>query len=119
MTLALTSDTLPLDKIEDAADTNLAQKISQVTGVGLVSIAGGQKPSVRIQANPAQLAAYNLSLEDLRTALAAANVDQAKGTLNGSRQSFTIDANDQLISSSDYKPVIVAYRNGAPSAPRM
>ncbi len=113
MTLALTSDSLPLDKIEDAADTNLAQKISQVTGVGLVSIAGGQKPSVRIQANPAQLAAYNLSLEDLRTAVAAANVDQAKGTLNGNRQSYTIGANDQLLSSSDYKPVIVAYRNGA------
>ncbi len=113
MTLALTSDSLPLDKIEDAADTNLAQKISQVTGVGLVSIAGGQKPSVRIQANPAQLAAYNLSLEDLRTTLAAANVDQAKGTLNGSRQSYTIGANDQLLSSGDYKPVIVAYRNGA------
>jgi multidrug efflux pump len=113
MTLALTSDSLPLDKIEDAADTNLAQKISQVTGVGLVSIAGGQKPSVRIQANPAQLAAYNLSLEDLRAAVAAANIDQAKGTLNGARQSFTIDANDQLLSSSDYKPVIVAYRNGA------
>ncbi|HUD13347.1 MAG TPA: multidrug efflux RND transporter permease subunit [Terracidiphilus sp.] len=113
MTLALTSDSLPLDKIEDAADTNLAQKISQVTGVGMVSIAGGQKPSVRIQANPAQLAAYNLSLEDLRTAVAAANIDQAKGTLNGARQSFTIDANDQLLSSSDYKPVIVAYRNGA------
>ena len=113
MTLALTSDTLPLDKIEDAADTTLAQKISQVTGVGLVSIAGGQKPSVRIQANPAQLAAYNLSLEDLRGALATANVDQAKGTLNGARQSFTINANDQLLTSGDYKPVIVAYRNGA------
>jgi multidrug efflux pump len=113
MTLALTSDSLPLDKIEDAADTNLAQKISQVTGVGMVSIAGGQKPSVRIQANPAQLAAYNLSLEDLRTAVAAANVDQAKGTLNGARQSYTIGANDQLISSADYLPVIIAYRNGA------
>jgi multidrug efflux pump len=113
MTLALTSNSLPLDKIEDAADTNLAQKISQVTGVGMVSIAGGQKPSVRIQANPTQLAAYGLSLEDLRTALAAANVDQAKGTLNGSRQSYTIGANDQLLSSGDYKPVIIAYRNGA------
>ena len=113
MTLALTSDTLPLSRIEDAADTNLAQKISQVTGVGLVSIAGGQKPSVRIQANPAQLANYNLSLEDLRTALAAANVDQAKGTLNGSRQSYTVGANDQLLSSSEYMPIIVAYRNGA------
>ncbi len=114
LTLALTSDSLPLDKIEDAADTNLAQKISQVTGVGLVSIAGGQKPAVRIQVNPTQLAAYNLSPEDVRTALAAANVDQAKGTLNGSRQTFTIGANDQLLSSNDYKPVIVAYRNGAP-----
>jgi multidrug efflux pump len=114
LTLALTSDSLPLDKIEDAADTNLAQKISQVTGVGLVSIAGGQKPAVRIQANPSQMAAYNLSLEDLRTSLAAANVDQAKGTLNGSRQTYTIGANDQLLSSGDYKPVIVAYRNGAP-----
>jgi multidrug efflux pump len=113
MTLALTSDTLPLEKIEDAADTNLAQKISQVTGVGLVSIAGGQKPAVRVQANPAQLASYNLSLEDLRTALAAANVDQAKGTLNGSRQSYTVGANDQLLSSSEYKPIIIAYRNGA------
>ena len=114
LTLALTSDSLPLDKIEDAADTNLAQKISQVTGVGLVSIAGGQKPAVRIQANPSQMAAYNLSLEDLRTSLAAANVNQAKGTLNGSRQTYTIGANDQLLSSGDYKPVIVAYRNGAP-----
>jgi multidrug efflux pump len=114
LTLALTSDSLPLDKIEDAADTNLAQKISQVTGVGLVSIAGGQKPAVRIQVNPAQLAAYNLSPEDVRAALAAANVDQAKGTLNGSRQTYTIGANDQLLSSNDYKPVIVAYRNGAP-----
>jgi multidrug efflux pump len=113
MTLALYSSSLPLDKVEDAADTNMAQKISQVTGVGLVSIAGGQKPSVRIQANPAQLAAYNLSLEDLRTAVNAANVDQAKGTLNGNRQSYTIGANDQLLSSDDYKPVIVAYRNGA------
>jgi multidrug efflux pump len=114
LTLALYSDSLPLDKIEDAADTNLAQKISQVTGVGMVSIAGGQKPAVRIQANPAQLAAYNLSLEDLRTSLAAANVDQAKGTLNGAQQTYTIGANDQLLSSNDYKPVIVAYRNGAP-----
>ena len=114
LTLALTSDSLPLDKIEDAADTNLAQKISQVTGVGLVSIAGGQKPAVRIQANPSQMAAYGLSLEDLRTSLAAANVNQAKGTLNGSRQTYTIGANDQLLSSGDYGPVIVAYRNGAP-----
>jgi len=113
MTLALTSDTLPLDKVEDAADTNLAQKISQVSGVGMVSIAGGQKPAVRVQANPSQLAAYNLSLEDLRTALTAANVDQAKGTLNGPQQSYTIGANDQLLSSKDYGPVIVSVKNGA------
>jgi multidrug efflux pump len=82
--------------------------------VGLVSIAGGQKPSVRIQANPTQLAAYNLSREDLRIAILAANVNQAKGTLNGARQAYTIGANDQLLSSSDYKPVVIAYRNGAP-----
>ncbi|MDQ1693079.1 MAG: multidrug efflux pump, partial [Acidobacteriaceae bacterium] len=114
MTLALTSDSMPLTKVEDLADTNMAQKISQVSGVGLVSIAGGQKPAVRIQANPAQLAAYGLSLEDLRTAITAANVNTAKGNLNGTRQAYTIGANDQLLSSGDYKPVIIAYRNGAP-----
>jgi multidrug efflux pump len=114
LTLALTSDTMPLQRVEDLADTNMAQKISQVSGVGLVSIAGGQKPAVRIQANPAQLASYGMSLEDLRTAIAAANVDQAKGTLNGLRQSYTIGANDQLLTSAEYRPVIVAYRNGAP-----
>ena len=114
MTLALTSKSLPLSKVEDLADTALAQKISQVTGVGLVSISGGQKPAVRIQANPAALASYGLSLEDVRTALAAANVNQAKGTLNGPRQSFTIGANDQLLSGDQYRPIVVAYRNGSP-----
>src|SRR5499425_2988871 len=114
LTLALTSDTLPLPKIEDLADSALAQKISQVTGVGLVSISGGQKPAVRIQANPTALASYGLSLEDMRTALAAANVNQAKGTLDGPRQSYTIDANDQLLTGPDYDPIVVAYRNGAP-----
>jgi len=114
LTLALTSKTLPLSKVEDLADTALAQKISQVTGVGLVSISGGQKPAVRIQANPTALASYGLSLEDLRTSLAAANVDQAKGTLNGPRQSFTIGANDQLLSGDQYRPIIVAYRDGSP-----
>jgi multidrug efflux pump len=114
LTLALTSSTMPLQQVEDLADSNLAQKISQVSGVGLVSIAGGQKPAVRIQANPAQLASYGLSLEDLRTALAANNVDQAKGNLNGTRQSYTIGANDQLLTSSSYKPVVIAYKNGAP-----
>jgi len=114
LTLGLTSATLPLSKVEDLADTALAQKISQLPGVGLVSISGGQKPAVRIQANPTALASYGLSLEDLRTALAAANVDQAKGQLDGHRQSFTIGANDQLLSSADYHSIIVAYRNGAP-----
>jgi multidrug efflux pump len=114
LTLALTSDTLPLSKVEDLADTALAQKISQLPGVGLVSISGGQKPAVRIQANPTVLASYGLSLEDIRTALAAANVDQAKGVIDGSRQSYTIGDNDQLISSSQYKPIVIAYHNGAP-----
>jgi multidrug efflux pump len=114
LTLSVSSDTLPLSKVEDLADTQLAQKISQVTGVGLVSISGGQKPAVRVQANPTALASYGLGLEDIRTALAAANVDQAKGTLDGARQSFTIGANDQLVSGEQYKPIVIAYRNGAP-----
>src|SRR6266851_3732119 len=114
LTLALTSETLPLSKVEDLADTALAQKISQLPGVGLVSISGGQKPAVRIRANPTALAAYGMSLEDLRTALAAANVNQAKGVLDGPRQSFTIGANDQLDSSAQYNSIVVAYKNGAP-----
>ncbi|MDE1176521.1 MAG: multidrug efflux RND transporter permease subunit [Edaphobacter sp.] len=112
LTLALSSSSLPMSKVEDIADTILAQKISQLSGVGLVSINGGQKPAVRIQANPTALANYGMSLEDLRSALATSNVDQAKGTLNGTHQSFTIGANDQLLSSTDYNKVIVAYRNG-------
>lgn len=114
LTLGITSETLPLSKVEDLADTQLAQKISQVSGVGLVSISGGQKPAVRIQANPTALASYGIGLEDVRTALAAANVDQAKGTLDGPRRSFTIGANDQLTSGPQYKPIVIAYRNGAP-----
>src|SRR5580765_4917676 len=114
LTLALTSATLPLSKVEDLADTSLAQKISQLPGVGLVSISGGQKPAVRIQANPTALASYGLSLEDLRASLTQANVDQAKGVIDGQRQSYTIGANDQLFSSEQYKPIVVAYRNGAP-----
>jgi multidrug efflux pump len=114
LTLALTSETLPLQKVEDLADTTLAQKISQLSGVGLVSISGGQRPAVRVQANPTALASYGLSLEDLRTALGNANVDQAKGTFDGQHQAFTIGANDQLLSSDGYKPIIIAYRNGAP-----
>ena len=114
LTMALTSDSLPLSKVEDLADTSLAQKISQLPGVGLVSISGGQKPAVRIQANPTALASYGLSLEDLRAALAQANVDQAKGVIDGERQSYTIGANDQLFSSDQYKPIVIAYHNGAP-----
>jgi len=114
VTLALTSDQLPLSKVEDLADTTLAQKISQLPGVGLVTISGGQKPAVRIQANPTALASYGLSLEDLRSGLAAANTDQAKGNIQGPHQSFSIGANDQIYSGDDYKPLIIAYRNGAP-----
>jgi multidrug efflux pump len=114
LTLALTSDTIPLGKVEDLADTTLAQKISQLPGVGLVTISGGQKPSVRVQANPTALASYGLSLEDLRAALAAANIDQAKGNIDGPRQAFTIGANDQIFSSAQYRPVIIGYKNGAP-----
>jgi multidrug efflux pump len=114
LTLALTSDTLPLTRVEDLADTTLAQKISQLPGVGLVTISGGQKPAVRVQADPTKMASYGLTLEDLRTVLGQANVAQAKGNLEGARQSFTIGANDQLFSSAEYGAVVVAYRNGAP-----
>ncbi len=114
LTLALTSKTLPLTKIEDLADTRLAQKISQLPGVGLVSISGGQKPAVRVQANPTALSSLGLNLEDLRTAVAAANVNQAKGNFDGTKQSYTIGANDQLLSSNEYRPLIIAFRNGSP-----
>src|SRR3989441_2780503 len=114
LTLALTSKTLPLAKVEDLADTRLVQKISQLPGVGLVSISGGQKPSIRVQANPTALGSYGLTLEDLRTVIGQANVNQAKGNFDGSRQASTIGANDQLLSSSDYSTLIVTYQNGAP-----
>src|SRR6202166_1175728 len=114
LTLALTSTELPLSKVEDLADTRLAPKMSQLPGVGLVSISGGQKPAVRIQANPTALASYGLHLEDLRTAIVAANVNQAKGNFDGTHQAYQIGANDQLLASSDYAPLIIAYKNGAP-----
>ena len=114
LTLALTSKTLPLSKVEDLADTTLAQKISQVPGVGLVRISGGQKPGVRIRVNPTALAAYSLGLEDVRTALASANVDQAKGNFESPFQIYTIGANDQIMRSTDYQKIIVAYRKNAP-----
>src|SRR5215472_15702740 len=114
LTLALTSKMFPLSKVEDLADARLAPKISQLPGVGLVSISGGQKPAVRIQANPTMLASYGINLEDLRTTIVAANVNQAKGNFDGPRQAYTITANDQLLSSKDYIPLIIAFRNGAP-----
>ena len=114
LTLALTSDTMPLAAVQALADTTLVQKIAQLPGVGLVTISGGQKPAVRVQANPTLLASYGLSLEDMRTALAAANVDQAKGNIDGPRQSFTIGTNDQIFSAAQFKPVIIGYKNGAP-----
>ncbi|MDA8428895.1 MAG: MdtB/MuxB family multidrug efflux RND transporter permease subunit [Geobacteraceae bacterium] len=114
MTLALSSDSLPLPKVEDLADTRFAQKISQLPGVGLVSISGGQRPAVRIHANPTALASYGLTLEDLRAALVAANVNQAKGSFDGPRQSYIIGANDQLFTSKQYRSLVVAYKNGAP-----
>ncbi len=114
LTLALTSKNIALSKVEDLADTRLAPKISQLPGVGLVSISGGQKPAVRIQANPTKLASYGLNLEDLRNGITAANVNQAKGNFDGLYQDYQIGANDQLLSSADYSTLIVAYRNGAP-----
>jgi multidrug efflux pump len=114
LTLALTSKEIPLSEVEDLADTRLAPKISQLPGVGLVSISGGQKPAVRIQVNPTQLASYGMNLEDLRTALVAANVNQAKGNFDGPHQSYQIGANDQLLSSKDYAGLVIAYKNGAP-----
>lgn len=114
MTLGLTSKTLPLPQVEDFADTRFAQKISQLPGVGLVSISGGQKPAVRVNANPVALASYGMTLEDLRTAISSANVNQAKGGFDGPRQSYIIGANDQLLTSKDYRSLVVAYKNGAP-----
>jgi multidrug efflux pump len=114
LTLALTSSTIPLSKVEDLVDTRLAPKISQLSGVGLVTISGGQKPAVRIQANPVALASYGLNLEDLRTALTSTTVNSAKGSFDGQSQAFQINANDQLLSSDGYRDVLVAYKNGAP-----
>jgi len=114
LTLGLTSKALPLTTVQDLADTRLLPKISQLPGVGLVSLSGGQKPAIRIQANPARLAANALTLEDLRAAVASASVNQAKGSLDGPRQAFTIGANDQLVSSEQYRNLVIAYRNGAP-----
>jgi multidrug efflux pump len=114
ITLALSSKTLSLSRVEDLADTRLAPRISQLPGVGLVSISGGQKPAVRIQVNPMMMASYGLNMEDARTAIIAANVNQAKGSFDGRHQAYQIGANDQLLTSADYARVILAYRNAAP-----
>ncbi len=114
LTLGLTSASLPLTVVEDLADTRLVQKISQLPGVGLVTLSGGQKPAVRIQVNPARLAANGLTMDDVRLAVGAANVNQAKGSLDGPQQSFTIAANDQIVRSEQYRGLVIAYRNNAP-----
>ena len=114
LTLAITSTSLPLPKVEDLIDTRIAQKISQLPGVGLVTLSGGQRPAVRIQANPKALASYGMSLDDLRTAIGSANVNQAKGSFDGPFRASTIDANDQLKSAAEYQSLIIAYKNGAP-----
>ena len=114
LTLSITSKLMPLSQVEDLVDTRLAPKISQLSGVGLVSISGGQKPAVRIQANPVALSSYGLNMEDLRSALVDASVNSAKGNFDGPRQDYQIDSNDQITEANEYKDVVVAYRNGAP-----
>lgn len=114
ITLALTSKTLSLPRIEDFAETRLAQRISQQSGVGLVSISGGQRPAVRIEANPTALSSYGLSLEAVRTMILNSNVNAAKGSFDGPRLAYTINSNDQLLSADEYRPLIIAYSNGAP-----
>ncbi|PKV45013.1 multidrug efflux pump [Janthinobacterium sp. 61] len=114
LTLAITSDTMPLTQVQNIVNTRLALKISQVNGVGLVSLSGGQRPAVRIQGDTKLLASYGLGLDSLRTAIAGANVNSAKGSFDGPTRSFTINANDQLVTAEDYKRLIITYKNGAP-----
>ena len=114
LTMAITSDTLPLTEVQNLVNTRLAQKISQVSGVGLVSLSGGQRPAVRIQANTQALAANGIGLDTLRTAISAANSNGAKGSFDGPKRAYTINSNDQLLTVEDYKNLIVSYKNGAP-----
>ena len=114
LTLALTSETVSLRAMSDLADTILAQRLAQISGVGRVSVLGGLKPAVRVQADLARLAAYGIAMEDLRNAIAGANVSGPKGSLDGAQQAYTIAANDQIAAAEAYKPIIIAYRNGAP-----
>src|SRR5579859_261075 len=114
ITLGITSKTLPMTQVQNLVDTRIAQKISQVSGVGLVTLSGGQRPAVRVRVNPKAAAAQGLSLEDIRNAVNSANTNQAKGSFDGPARAYTIDANDQLRSADEYKKVIIAFRNGAP-----
>src|ERR1700761_3665483 len=114
LTLGITSKVMPLTKVQDIADTRIAQKISQLAGVGVVSISGGQRPAVRVRANPAALAAYGLNIDDLRTTIGNANVNTPKGSFDGPTRAYTINSNDQLHSADEYKNIIVAYKNGSP-----
>ena len=114
LTFAMTSKTLPLPKVEDLAETHFLQKLSQLSGVGLVSISGGQRPSIRIQCNPNSLASYGITLEDVRSALVNASTNQPKGSFDGDKQAYAINANDQLLKSDDFKPLVVTYKNQAP-----
>src|SRR5579864_238803 len=114
LTFGITSDSMPLSQVEDLVDTRLAPKISQLSGVGLVSISGGQKPAIRIQVNPVALSSYGINMEDVRTALTQASVNSAKGNFDGPRQDYQIDANDQITEANGYKNVVISYSNGAP-----
>src|SRR5579863_10514057 len=114
LTIAVTSKTMALTDVEDLSETRLAQKISQLSGVGLVSVSGGQRPAVRIQVNPQSLAAYGLNVDDVRTTLGNLNVNTPKGNFDGPNQALTINANDQVTSADQYRTLIIAYRNGAP-----
>ncbi|MGP3508916.1 efflux RND transporter permease subunit [Paracidovorax citrulli] len=114
LTMAISSDTLPLTEVQNLVNTRLAQKISQVPGVGLVTLAGGQRPAVRIQADTKALASYGIGLDTLRSAISAANANSAKGSFDGPQRAYTINANDQLLTVDDYKRLIVSWKNGAP-----
>src|SRR5271154_5293853 len=114
LTLGMTSKVMPLTSVEDLADTRIAQKISQLKGVGVVSISGGQRPAVRVLINPQSLAAYGLNLDDLRTTISVANQNAPKGTFDGPTRAYTINANDQLKSAQEYGNIVIAYRNGSP-----
>jgi multidrug efflux pump len=114
LTLAVTYDTLPLTDVEDLTDTRLAQKISQLPGVGLVSLSGGQRPAVRVIANIQALAGYGMNIDDLRTSVSNANTNEPKGSFDGPQRSTTINANDQLKTAAEYEDIIIASQNGAP-----